>query len=306
MNSIHHVTLSNALPTEILYDIRDLLQMQEIKELSRVNKQLRQICLPSLFQHVEFRFSKSGFEELSDFTESDVCHYTTSFTYVVPLLLKPEILDFDYYTSHIFTFQTYRYVEEAKEIYDLKYHDGECPPYMVIYDRLRTMCEEQRSIIDSDLDLTVLSSALQKLPKIRELKVDFCQPVEKKDWLEPYLDLDMTMPERSYGHHLQVVSNAIRVASYTGLALHTICLSQLQLPYHHSWQQQYSGSLLKVLGELLEHIKHLRLDRCNFILELSQFGPTLHRIGMKYLAEKHSSVSYGYGQVVSKFDSVQL
>lgn len=314
MNPTCHSALLNALPTEILYDIRDLLQIQDLKRLSCVSRQLRQICLPSLFQHVEFRFSKSGFEDLQNFIESDVRHYTTSFIYVAPLLLKPgkaspsqdiillenlnylvrtiiEILDFEYYTSHLFTFQTYRYVEEAKELYDLKYHDGECPPYMVIYDRLRKICEEQRSIVDSDFDLTALSSALQNLPKIKELKLEFCQPVEKNDWLAPYLDLDMTMPERSYGHHLQVISNAVRIANYTSVSVRTICLSQLQLPYHDSWQQQYSGALLEILGELLGHINNLRLDRCNFLLGVSPGGMTISLIDMRYLAEKHVSVS---------------
>ncbi|KAJ9315767.1 hypothetical protein DTO271D3_4023 [Paecilomyces variotii] len=298
MSSTDHNTFLELLPTEILYDIRDLLQIQDIKHLSCVSKKLRQICLPLLFHEVKFRFSKPGFDELRSFIESEVRHYTVSFTYVAPQLLRPEILDFEYWTSNLFTFQTHRYVEEAKELYDLKYHDGECPSYMVIYDRLQKICEEQRGIINTDTDIAVLSSALQKLPKLAELRVDFCRPVQKGDWLQSYLDLDMTMGEKSYEHHLKVVSKAIWIANGSGVPLRTVCLSQLQLPYHDGRkEEQYPGRFLETLRVLLDRIENLRLDRCNFLLGFSRAGLDLRRIDMNCPTDENVSLSYGGRQV---------
>ncbi|KAJ9298524.1 hypothetical protein DTO271G3_3491 [Paecilomyces variotii] len=300
MSSTSHGIFLDLLPTEILYDIRDLLQIQDLKHLSRVSKKLRQICLPLLFHEVEFQFSKSGFDQLRNFSESEVRLYTVSFIYVVPQLLRPEILDFEYWTSNLFTFQTHRYIEDAKELYDLKYHDGgesQCPSYTVIYDRLQKICEEQRGIIDCDIDVAVLSSALQKLPKLAELRVDFCQPVEEGDWLEPYLDLDMTLPEKSYEHHLIVVSKAIWIANASGVALRTVCLSQLQLSYHDGGKEEYPGSFLEILRGLVDCVENLRLDRCNFLVGFSREGLDIRRIDTNCPTDENVSLSYGGRQV---------
>lgn len=202
-----------------------------------------------------------------------------------------EILDFDYYTSKLFTPQTHRYVEEAKELYDLRYHDGDCPSYMVIYDRLRSICEEQRDIINSNRDVTVLSAAFKKLPKLEELNLCFGQAVEKGDWLEPYLALDMTMVEQSYEHHLRVVSDTVRDAKNNGVFLNTICLSELKLPYHNTWEQRYRGILSDTLRVLLDHTENLRLTRCSFLLELlSPSLLNLHQFDMCCLTDQRASL----------------
>src|SRR5436853_1328220 len=118
-----------------------------------------------------------------------------------------EVLDFDRFMSDIFTPESY--AEEAKDLYDAGYPADECPPYMVIYETLHSVCEEQRNIVDSGVDLKMLSSAFTVLPQLTELSLSFCQTVEEEGWLESYLALDMTMTQKSYEHHVRVVSNAI-------------------------------------------------------------------------------------------------
>lgn len=169
---------------------------------------------------------------------------------------------------------------------------------MVIYDRLQKICEEQRGIINTDTDIAVLSSALQKLPKLAELRVDFCRPVGKGDWLQSYLDLDMTMGEKSYEHHLKVVSKAVWIANGSGVPLRTVCLSQLQLPYHDGRkEEEYPGPFVETLREVLDRIENLRLDRCNFLLGFSRAGLDLRRIDMNCPTDENVSLSYGGRQV---------
>ena len=102
--------------------------------------------------------------------------------------------------SDIFTPESY--VEEAKDLYDAGYPADECPPYMVIYEILHNVYEEQHNIVDKGIDLRMLSSAFTALFQLTELSLSFCQTVEEEGWLESYLALDMTMTEKSYEHHV--------------------------------------------------------------------------------------------------------
>jgi hypothetical protein len=202
------------------------------------------VCLPFLFCHVGFRFSEAGFHELENLITSNVRHHVVSLAYVVPELLKTgeelsvsyidltwpspnvctDILDFDWFKSDIFTPDTY--VEEAKDLYDAGYPANECPSYMVIYDALRSVCEEQRSIVDCDVDLTMLSSALAALPQLTELSLCFYETIgRKQEWLKSYLALDMTMAEKSYEHHIRTVTNAVQSARNSGIFLYAMHLS---------------------------------------------------------------------------------
>ena len=64
---------------------------------------------------------------------------------------------------------------------------------MAIYDSLRDVCQEQHNIMDNEVDLMVLSSALEALSRLAELNLYFDKTVE--EWLEPYLALDNQYPE---------------------------------------------------------------------------------------------------------------
>lgn len=83
------------------------------------------------------------------------------------------MLYFGRFKSEIFTPESY--VEEAKDLLDARYPADECPPYMVIYDTLHSVCEEQRNIVDGRVDLMVLSSAIGAPPRLTELSLCFCE-----------------------------------------------------------------------------------------------------------------------------------
>jgi hypothetical protein len=77
------------LTAEALHVVIDLLPHWEIKQLSCANKQLREACLPFLFRHVEFQFSKAGFEDLRSLLKSEARQHVVSLTYIAPELLNP-------------------------------------------------------------------------------------------------------------------------------------------------------------------------------------------------------------------------
>lgn len=77
------------LTAEALYVVIGLLSLSEIKQLSCTNTRLREACLPFIFRHVKFPFSKAGFDDLKSLLESGARHHVVSFTYIVPELLNP-------------------------------------------------------------------------------------------------------------------------------------------------------------------------------------------------------------------------
>jgi hypothetical protein len=77
------------LTAEALFVVIGLLPLWEIKQLSCTSTRLREACLPFLFRHVKFRFSKSGFDDLRSLIDSEARQHVISFTYIVPELLNP-------------------------------------------------------------------------------------------------------------------------------------------------------------------------------------------------------------------------
>ena len=183
-------------------------------------------------------------------------------------------------------------MEKAKELYNFGFPADECPPYMVIYDTLRRICEEQRDIVDNQVDVTVLSATLRELPNLSEITLTFCQTVEEDDWLESYLPLGMTMIEKSYEHHLRVSLKAIQCARDNGISLHTIHLLQLALPYYFAWDRPDLTTLSESLKQLLGHFKTLRLSVSSSPLELlSHCALNLNQFDMCYLTVSHATLT---------------
>jgi hypothetical protein len=185
----------NNLPTKILSAVVDLLPLREIKHLSCVSKLLRKVCLPPLFRRVRFRFALAGFEEITVLLKSDVRYYIVSFTYTVPKLLMTgtyrhpefaltpltfciEIRDFDRFRSDILTPNSY--VDLAKAVYDEDSDEDECPLYMAIYKTVRSMCREQRNVVDEGADL-ILSSIFSTLPLLTEVRLSFYKVLGRCD-----------------------------------------------------------------------------------------------------------------------------
>jgi hypothetical protein len=88
LRSAMAISRLETLPTETFYNIIEFLVPRDVKRLSRASKRSREVCLPTLFRRVEFRFSKAGFDRLKNFIKSDTRYHVVSFTYIVPELLN--------------------------------------------------------------------------------------------------------------------------------------------------------------------------------------------------------------------------
>jgi hypothetical protein len=78
-----------ALPTEILHLILTSLETWEVKAFSLVNRRLRDLCLPYLFNRVRFNFSEAGLDGLQQLRNSALRLHVKSLNYTVPQLIKP-------------------------------------------------------------------------------------------------------------------------------------------------------------------------------------------------------------------------
>lgn len=76
------------LPVEIILLIGRFLSRCELKHVSHVNKSMRIIHVPAIFQSVRVEFSHKSLQRLQALAASELCHHVSSLTYVVPELLK--------------------------------------------------------------------------------------------------------------------------------------------------------------------------------------------------------------------------
>ena len=175
------------------------------------------------------------------------------------------MLDFSSFKYDLLTPDSY--VETAKEIYDGGGGADEYPSYMVIYETLHDICEEQRSIIDNNVDLSVLTSTFGALPRLTEVGLSFCEAIEDDSSLSPFT-AGMTTAENSHEYHLRVVSNAIQSSRNRGATINTVSLSAFHLPYGHEWETPVLSTLSESLEKLLKSVRVLRLSDSSSPLEI--------------------------------------
>ncbi|KAI1919978.1 hypothetical protein LOZ65_004257 [Ophidiomyces ophidiicola] len=239
---------------------------------------------------VLFPFSKVALSQLENLLTSDVRHHVVSFTYVVPELLKTDILDLNCFKSEILTPNSY--VDQTKALHDDGYPTSICPSYMAIYEAIREVCEEQYDIIHSRADLTTLSSVLGSLPKLRELTLSFCEFSEREtEELLSYLDLVVTMGEKSHGHHVRVAADAVQSARDSGVSVQGIHLHGFELPYGWLYKDPELGSLPESLSNLLSQVHTLCLTHSGSAMELlSRFTLNLGQFDMCHVHVERASL----------------
>ncbi|KAJ5982279.1 hypothetical protein N7451_012379 [Penicillium sp. IBT 35674x] len=191
------------LPVEILSMIVGLLCNGDAKSLSLVCGKLRELALPYIFHRVRFEFSHSGFNALRQLLLSDLRQYVVSFTY-------ENVIRRD---SYMETSRDSPYCNHLAEMNI---------PYELVYDTFKCICQEQKEILESCEDSTVLSNAFRGLPRLSELRLDFCQTVMKEDWVS--FCMDRTVTDHTILHHFHVLSIALRAGRDSGVSIRTIHL----------------------------------------------------------------------------------
>jgi hypothetical protein len=142
---------------------------------------------------------------------------------------------------------------------DLQLTGRDHPSYTLVYRTLRRICSEQQRIIKTGRDLALLPLAFQRLPKLSELRLEFCEALMDVNWVKTYLALDMTMEEKSYEHHVQLVSTAMKSVKERSVSIHTVQLVGLSFIYEDPWHIRDTRLLTALLAELLENASRLRL-----------------------------------------------
>lgn len=283
----------------------------DIKRLSRASKQLREVCLLSLFCRIKIRFSKAGFNKLKNLIKLDTCYYIISFTYIVPELLKTnkyisyilkvyqnyanatyscaKILDFNRFKSNLLTPNSY--VKTAKDLYDAGNKADEYPLYIVIYETIYSTCKEQRSIVNNSFNLSVLLSTFKALPRLTDVGLAFYRTIEREDQLLSSFALNIVVIEESYKYYIQVTSEALQRTKNGGVTIYTINLSFFNLLYYYTWEVSNLSTLSESLRKLLESIKVLRLiDSSSALKLLSYYALDLYQLNLCRIVTKYNTL----------------
>lgn len=168
--------------------------------------------------------------------------------------MKPVgILDFDTYKRDILTPELS--VEIAKDLCDAGREADEYPPYMAICQQLNSICREQRDIIDGGVDSLVLPETLRALPHLTEVELVSDHPLAYENWFLP----EMAREEKSWEHHIRLLSQAIESARCKGIDINEISLTGFRFRYGRQRELRDVKSLADSLVSLLLHIPVLRL-----------------------------------------------
>ncbi len=109
--------------------------------------------------------------------------------------------------------------------------------------------------MDNGTDLSVLLSTLGALPRVTEVGLSFYEAIESDDALPWSFALNMIgAEEESYEYHIRVASDALESARKSGVTIHTISLSEFDLPYYYTWQVPNLSTLSESLRKLLESV----------------------------------------------------
>ncbi|EEA19380.1 hypothetical protein PMAA_001750 [Talaromyces marneffei ATCC 18224] len=133
------------------------------------------------------------------------------------------------------------------------------PPY-------RPLCSAVR---DGTVALGHASGQISFL-KFCIMYVHFCVPLERKPWLEAYIDLDKDITERLYTHHMQGLDQ-----------VDSIHLRRFQIQAGHQYEILELMSLSAYLQELLVGIRSLKMTQSESALELlSQWDLNIDQLDM--------------------------
>lgn len=174
------------------------------------------------------------------------------------------------------------YVEVAKSQADLGFRPSECAPYMAIFQTVQKMCRKQNQILENRIDQAALTKGLCVFPRLKELTVHFCVPLERKAWLETYIDLNTDITERLYTHHIQVIAQALSNRLKWGLdQIDSIHLRGFQIQAGHQYEISDLMSLSAHLQELLVGVRSLKMTQSDSAMEvLSQWDLNIDELDM--------------------------
>ncbi|KAL2845226.1 hypothetical protein BJY01DRAFT_214425 [Aspergillus pseudoustus] len=194
------------LPTElwILISTDSDLETEDQMNLSLVCWKFRHICAPSILYSVTFPCTRKGLEGLQELSHSELRQYVERLRYYMPPFCK-------------FPVEDPGAGEDHDELVEVK---------KIIQER----SEENQYIVDSELDLTALSLALQSLPCLSDLIFSFRNFIPgEQDQVSRKLS-GLHAKKETFEHHIPVLAQAVSQARTVGRHFSSIRLVGFQLP----------------------------------------------------------------------------
>ncbi|KAL4886313.1 hypothetical protein BJY04DRAFT_213841 [Aspergillus karnatakaensis] len=254
------------LPTEICDMIRlEFYETEDQMNFSLVCKRFRELSISSLFYSVSFPCSKYGLESLQQFANSNLCHWTMDMTFWMPIFLKPKVLDLEHFLSVMMT---------PEAVADIEASDGPDnvrPRFEGLHQVYRKHYEDTREIVNSDIELTALSSALRGLPRLTDLIFDFTKTLHA-GWEHLYKWRDLTLRRETFQHHIPILSRALSDANAAGRRFESLRLVGFSLTEedHDSWADspETFNTIRQSLKQMFADIGCIRISRSPAVLRL--------------------------------------
>ncbi|OAA63241.1 hypothetical protein LEL_10706 [Akanthomyces lecanii RCEF 1005] len=238
------------LPMQIFLNVVRYLEVIDIKELSWTSKGFREACLPALFRHVRFEFVQDGAERLKCLLASGFHEHVAFFTCKVKERLSP---NFD------------------RLLLDEAY--GISASYRAAYKELKDIYGQQCS---NETVGSLMSEAFCALPRLREVRLVFCQA---PNFDHNFEESKILMENDYFQHNLEIVEDAIQNARKNKVDIHTIILRDMNLPHHFPRGDRDLTGLKDILEKLLKNTKNVRLSGSYCVLELlSRQTLALHKL----------------------------
>ncbi|GAD92031.1 hypothetical protein AOR_1_1206134 [Paecilomyces variotii No. 5] len=160
------------LPAELLYEIASYLDFKDLKNLSGVNKTLRDVAFPRIFRHISLPFSGPGVDALNEMAGSRFAKVTKSLRFrVIPSVIN---------VSGKRELRT-GVVHPIEKIYPRKEYTYHCerrylPPnitYEKVAEYMSIISEEQSKLPRGNRALLSLATTLQQFSALEEVGVDW-------------------------------------------------------------------------------------------------------------------------------------
>ncbi|PWY96034.1 hypothetical protein BO94DRAFT_601201 [Aspergillus sclerotioniger CBS 115572] len=204
------------LPTEILETIAmHVMQTSSLKSLSCVNRTLRFICLPHMFEKLTVRFSLDGVERLQQASMSYIAYYVKTICYEASEIIDPLIQ-----CPHYFSTCLYTPLEYTRDEREFRWgYQGKQITYNRIYSYFKHLSEEQQMIIQADFNLMSFSSCLPRFLRLRSFEISLMNNIEKPfRWFAGRMLVDW---KDTFPDHFGAVLQGLCAAKESGIRIKT-------------------------------------------------------------------------------------
>ncbi|PYH40990.1 uncharacterized protein BP01DRAFT_408515 [Aspergillus saccharolyticus JOP 1030-1] len=210
----------SCLPTELLFLIVEYVNDQMwLLDLSMVNKQLREICSPAIFETLVVKFTKMGLLNLIKASESPLSRYVRCIRYEAAEILDPMVQYPEIFRSCIYTPDDY-----VRDWRDTPWRfRSRSISYSMIYAYFCVQARDQQDIIDDGLDTKALSESLPRFIRLHTIELRFMTGLSYPyEWLASQALIDNSF---SFSDHFKKLMMSMILAKESGVLIQNFKVS---------------------------------------------------------------------------------